>query len=72
MIKVEVNNGGSLELEQNKEKLIVLKTINSNGEIERADGITQGDFVMLLNYYRYIKDDNIKCDFINPHGINEA
>ena len=71
MIKVEVNNEGSLELEQNKEKLIVLKTINSNGGIERADGITQGDFVMLLNYYRYVKDNNIKCDFINPYGINE-
>lgn len=30
--------------------------------------VSAGDFVMLLNYYKYIKDNDIQNDFINYHG----
>jgi len=33
--------------------------------------IDEGDFVMLLNYYYYIKDYDIKDDFINREGVND-
>ena len=63
MTSINVNNGGKLELTQDKEReLIILDTG------ERRDGITEGDMVMLMNYYVYIKDNDIQCDFINYNG----
>lgn len=34
------------------------------------NGISAGDFVMLLNFYKYVKDNNIQNDFINCYGKN--
>jgi hypothetical protein len=61
MIKIQVNNGESLEIRQ-YEGNINVETKESNYQI------SEGDFVMLLNYYQYIKSNNIQCDFINPNG----
>ena len=61
-----VNNGGVLTLEQKTFDGSV--TILSN---IKTTEITPGDFVMLLNYYRYVKENDIQCDFINPYGKNE-
>ena len=76
----------SIVLESNNQRFITMrqKTIdapievnafNSNMEADK-DGypfeIAPGDMVMLLNYYRYIKDNDIKCDFINPNGQKDA
>lgn len=33
-------------------------------------GISQEDFINLLEYYRYIKENDIHDDFINPNGKN--
>lgn len=55
---------------------------NNNGVLkiaqEEPDGtvtvddleIPPGDMVMLINYYRYIKENDIQNDFINPNGKN--
>lgn len=32
--------------------------------------ISNGDMVMLLNYYSYVKRNDIQNDFINPNGKN--
>lgn len=73
-IEIEINNNGKLRLMQNEnDKLrggIGLEYINDNNEIVRRDLIDEGDFVMLMNYYIYIKDYDIKDDFINRDGTN--
>lgn len=73
-IEVEVNNNRILRLSQTEEDRIrngiALESVNSDGTIDRRDLISEGDFVMLMNYYRNIKDYDIQDDFINPNGIN--
>lgn len=63
MIKITVNNGRTLEISQDEDREIVLIATE-----DRKEGIPEGDFVMLLNYYRYVIDNDIRCDFINPNG----
>lgn len=64
-----VNNGGILEISQKEHDGTV--TVSSTG-IDRVDYISNGDMVMLMNWYRYIKDHDIQNDFINPCGKNKA
>jgi hypothetical protein len=65
MFEIEINNGYTMQIDYDKEREII--RVITDG---RVDGISEGDFVMLMNYYRCVKDNNIQCDFINPHGIN--
>ncbi len=66
MISFDVNNGGKLTIEQNEhDKSMIVKHGN-----ETQDTISSGDFVMLLNLFFYIKQNDIQNDFINPHGKN--
>lgn len=57
------------ETDKNREG-IGIETLDENGNLEERELIDEGDFVMLINYYRYIKEYNIKNDFINRDGIN--
>ena len=67
-IELSVNNGQTLFLTQT----------SADGEmiLNRYDGdkmiyermIPAGDMVMLLNLYRYVKDNDIQNGFINPDG----
>lgn len=71
MISFEINNGRKLELHQNKPNGgIIMERIASDGTVESRRGIKNGDFVMLINLYEYIKDNDIRNDFINPNGKN--
>lgn len=72
-IEFEINNNRVMQISQESyDSKVTLTTFNkSNSEVDNEQTITAGDFVMLMNYYRYIKDNNIQCDFINPHGTNE-
>ena len=54
-------------MENDKPKAAI---IGADGNVVRRDLIDEGDFVMLMNYYRYIKDYDIKDDFINLDGKN--
>lgn len=66
MISFDVNNGGKITLEQDKhDKSVIVKHGN-----ESRETITSGDFVMLLNLYFYIKQNDIQNDYINPYGKN--
>lgn len=40
-------------------------------EVDRVRTIPIGQFVMLLNLYAYIIDNDIQNDFINPYGKNK-
>lgn len=74
-IEVEINNEGKFRLSQTEADKarggIALETIDHKGEVYRRDLINEGDFVMLMNYYIYVKDYDIKDDFINVEGKND-
>lgn len=57
------------ESDKNREG-IGIETLDEKGNLEERELIDEGDFVMLINYYRYIKEYDIKNDFINRNGIN--
>lgn len=65
-ISFEVNNGGKLKISQEKHDGKVSVNVDEN----HGYYISSGDFVMLLNYYKYVKDNDIQNDFINFHGKN--
>ena len=73
-VEIGVNNKGKLIVGQpkpNNNYKVILKSVDSNGKEVRRDYISEGDFTMLMNYYRYIKDFDIKNDFINRNGKNK-
>ena len=71
-INFKVNNGDTLVLTQEKDdgKVNVVRA-DRQGRIDYRYGISAGDFTMLLNLYRHIKENDIKNDFINPYGKNK-
>ena len=67
-LKYNVNNGEKLELIQRGHDGTVLISDNS---MSQTEFIPACDMVMLINFYRYIKDNDIQNDFINYHGKNQ-
>lgn len=65
-ISFDVNNGGKLNICQAKHDGSVSISTGDN----EGYNISAGDFVMLLNFYKYVKDNNIQNDFINYYGKN--
>lgn len=63
----DINNGETMELIQRGHDGTVLISDNSTSKTEY---IPAGDMVMLINFYRYIKDNDIQNDFINYNGKN--
>lgn len=72
---------GNISFDTNNGRLLVIKQEEHDGKVtvehlEKHYGkesytISNGDFVMLINLYRYIKDNDIQNDFINPNGKNK-
>lgn len=73
-LKLSVNNGRFIKITQTESDKVRngvgLKTIDQNGNVERNDLIDKKDFVMLINYYKFIKDNDIYDEFINQNGTN--
>ena len=65
-ISFNVNNGEKLEICQARHDGNI--SVNT-GEGDKYN-ISAGDFVMLLNFYKYVKDNDLQNDFINYHGKN--
>lgn len=65
------NNHGFLNVEQMTTDAPVKVRTGTNHNVEHIEEISAGDFVMLINLYRYIKDNDIQNDFINPYGKNK-
>lgn len=71
-ITLKVNNGGLMNIMQEEiDGKINVKEISRNMKYQTIADIPAGDMVMLINYYRYIKDNDIQCDFINYNGKNK-
>ena len=70
-IELEVNNGQTLFLSQvSKDGDTILDRWDGD-KMEYERTIPAGDMVMLLNLYRYVKDQDIYNNFINPDGKNK-
>ena len=65
-ISFDVNNGGKLNICQAKHDGIISVNAGEN----KGYNIIAGDFVMLLNFYKYVKDNDMQNDFINYDGKN--
>lgn len=63
-ISFDVNNGGKLNICQAKHDGSVSISTGDN----KGYNISAGGFAMLLNFYKYVKDNNIQNDFINYYG----
>ena len=70
-ISFEVNNGKTLSITQRMHNGTVLLWTSDHDTPDEESYIAPGDFVMLLNFYRYVKRRDIQNDFINPNGQNE-
>ena len=70
-IEIEVNNGQTLFLTQvSKDGDTILNRWDGD-KMEYERTIPAGEMVMLLNLYRYVKDNDIYDSFINPKGKNK-
>lgn len=58
-IEMEINNGRTMQLaQQGRDKNITLTTYNTNScLVDHEEEITPGDMVVLINYYRYQKEN---------------
>ena len=71
-LSFKVNNNGLLNLVQNElDGEIHVNTYDKEDGYINKCHIPAGDMVMLINLYRYIKDNDIQNDFINPNGKNK-
>lgn len=69
MISFDINNKQEILLTQTQhDESVNVYTINSKGIQTNEYEISNGDFVMLLEYYKQVKEKNIKCIYINPNG----
>ena len=67
MLSFDVNNNRKVTVSQSVHDGNVTVTHGN----ENTKTITAGNFVMLLNLYGYIMDNDIQNDFINPYGKNK-
>lgn len=65
----DVNNNGTLELIQRGHNGTVM-IAGTNSHLSKTQYIPNCDMVMLINFYCYVKDNDIQNDFINPNGKN--
>ena len=76
-ISFDVNNGRKMKLIQRRhDGMCLISTEDTKGIPESTlkdeiAYISNGDMVMLLNYWIYVKENDIQNDFINPHGKNK-
>jgi len=65
----QTNNGEMLVLTQFTDDAPVhVNKWSENGDAEHTVTIPSEDLLMLINLYKYVKEYNIKNDFINPNG----
>lgn len=69
-ITFDVNNGRTLELEQDKHDGAVMISHGLSGRLRASCIVPAGEMVQLVNLYRYVKRYNIADSFINPDGQN--
>lgn len=64
MKRININNGDYLEIKPTENGLSVERR-DQNGNLEREEYVPDGDFVMLMNYWRNCKHGIEKSDYIS-------
>lgn len=73
MFEISVNNGRIMRVEHDeKREIVIVKTLESNGEIANMQCIPDEEFVMLLNLEMFYQTNDIRSAFINPDGSYTA
>lgn len=72
-LSFKTNNGGILNMIQHEiDGKVIVKRLEKDKSYKTITSIPAGDMVMLINMYKYIKENDIQNDFINPCGKNEG
>ena len=72
-LSFKTNNNGIMNMMQLKiDGKVIVKRLEKDKGYKTITSIPAGDMVMLVNMYKYIKENDIQNDFINPHGKNEG
>lgn len=68
-LSFKTNNNGILNMIQHElDGKVIVKRLEKNNGYKQIVEIPAGDMVMLINMYKYIKENNIQNAFINPDG----
>ena len=68
-LSFKINNNGIMNMIQHElDGKIVVKRLEKDKGYKTITTIPAGDMVMLVNMYKYIKENNIQNAFINPDG----
>lgn len=72
-LSFKINNNGILNMIQHEiDGKVIVKRLEKDKSYKTITTIPAGDMVMLTNMYKYIKENNIQNDFINPYGKNKG
>ena len=70
-LSFKVNNNGIINMiQQIVDGVVIVKCLEEKKRCKTMTVIPAGDMVMLINLYKYIKENDIQNDFINPNGEN--
>ena len=68
-LSFKVNNNGIMNMIQHEiDGKVIVKRLEKDKSYKPITTIPAGDMVMLINMYKYIKENNIQNAFINPNG----
>ena len=68
-LSFKINNNGILNMIQHEiDGKVIVKRLEKDKGYKTITTIPAGDMVMLINMYKYIKENNIQNAFINPDG----
>ena len=71
-LSFKTNNDGILSMRQNIiNGKVIVKRLEKDRGYKTITIIPAGDMIMLVNMYKYIKENDIQNDFINPNGKNK-
>lgn len=72
-LSFKTNNNGIINMIQLKlDGKVIVKRLEKDKGYKTITTIPAGDMVMLINLYKYIIENDIQNDFINPHGKNKG
>lgn len=68
-LSFKTNNNGILNMiQQELDGKIIVKRLEKDRGYKTITTIPAGDMVMLVNMYKYVKENDILNAFINPNG----
>ena len=72
-LSFKTNNDGILSMRQNIiDGKVMIHRLEKDRGYKTITTIPAGDMVMLVNMYKYVKENDILNAFINPHGKNKG